>query len=334
MKHVTTKKQNPQNIENEMKKHLFSFIFLFAISLTAMAQAKKPTLMVFPSDVWCNEHGYMTTYDNQGKITKVPDYERLTQESAEMMQVISKLSEMMTERGFPLKDLNACIRMVNESQAEDEIMQSRTSGAEVAISPMDALLLKAKADIRLMVYFKVESLGPRRTVQFSIDGIDAYTGKNIASASGTSPSLAGGNTIEMLQSAVLKYIDNFNSQLQQHFDDLFANGREVALSIRVFDNGSGLSLEDEYGDEELSEVIENWMDANTVAHRFSTSTVSENTMEMEQIRIPLYDERERPMDTKRWARGLVKYLNAEPYNITSKVVAKGLGKVNIYLGEK
>lgn len=317
-----------------MKKHLFSLLILFAVSVAAMAQAKKPTLMVFPSDVWCTEHGYMKEYNYQGKITRIPDYERVTQENAEMMQVISKLSEMMTERGFPLKDLNACIRMVNESQAEDEAMQSKTSGVEVAMTPMDALLLKAKADIRLMVYFKVESLGPRRTVQFSIDGIDTYTGKNIASASGTSPSLAGGNTIEMLQAAVLRHVDNFNSQLQQHFDDLFANGREVALSIRVFDNGSGLSLEEEYGGDELSEVIENWVSDNTVQHRFSTSDVSENVMNMEQIRIPLYDEKERPMDANKWARGLVKYLRAEPYNITSKVVSKGLGKVNLYLGEK
>ncbi len=317
-----------------MKKQLSILAILLATSVAAMAQAKKPTLMVFPSDVWCTEQGFMKSYENQGKTTKVPDYERATQESAEMMQVISKLSEMMTERGFPLKDLNATIRDINESQAENEMMQSKTSGAEVAVSPMDALLLKAKADIRLMVYFKVESMGPRRTVQFSIDGIDAYTGKNIASASGTSPSLAGGNTIEMLQAAVLKHIDNFNSQLQQHFDDLFANGREVALSIRVFDNGSGLSLEEEYGDDELSMIIENWVDENTVAHRFSTSSVSENTMEIEQIRIPLYDERERPTDTRRWASGLVKYLKNEPYNITSKVVSKGLGKVTLYLGEK
>jgi uncharacterized protein YabN with tetrapyrrole methylase and pyrophosphatase domain len=81
-------------------------------------------------------------------------------------------------------------------------------------------------------------------------------------------------------------------------------------------------------------IIENWVDENTVAHRFSTSSVTENAMEIEQIRIPLYDEKGCPTDTRRWATGLKNYLKNEPYNITSKVVSKGLGKVTLYLGEK
>lgn len=50
-----------------MKIRKMLMIALLGIfSVAAFGQAKKPTLMVMPSDAWCNEHGYMQTYDNQG----------------------------------------------------------------------------------------------------------------------------------------------------------------------------------------------------------------------------------------------------------------------------
>ena len=41
-------------------------MFLLAVcALSAMGQAKKPTLMVVPSDAWCKEHGYEQTFEEQ-----------------------------------------------------------------------------------------------------------------------------------------------------------------------------------------------------------------------------------------------------------------------------
>lgn len=37
-----------------------------------------------------------------------------------------------------------------------------------------------------------------------------------------------------------------------YFEDINENGREVAVDVRVFDNGSGLDLESEFNDMELS----------------------------------------------------------------------------------
>lgn len=52
---------------------LFSFL-LAMFALAAMSQAKKPTLMVVPSDAWCKEHGFEQTFDNQGTPEQIPDY--------------------------------------------------------------------------------------------------------------------------------------------------------------------------------------------------------------------------------------------------------------------
>ena len=46
---------------------------MFSTSM-AFSQAKKPTIMVVPSDVWCNTNGYMMEFDNQGKKVKVADF--------------------------------------------------------------------------------------------------------------------------------------------------------------------------------------------------------------------------------------------------------------------
>ena len=37
------------------------------MSAFVFSQAKKPTLMVVPSDLYCNQQGYMQRFDNQGK---------------------------------------------------------------------------------------------------------------------------------------------------------------------------------------------------------------------------------------------------------------------------
>ena len=41
-------------------KRLFLVVLCTMISVAAFAQAKKPTIMVVPSDAWCNTEGYMT----------------------------------------------------------------------------------------------------------------------------------------------------------------------------------------------------------------------------------------------------------------------------------
>ena len=50
-----------------MKKFVLIFILLFG-SLLGFSQAKKPTIMVIPSDNWCIKNGYVQTQDVMGTI--------------------------------------------------------------------------------------------------------------------------------------------------------------------------------------------------------------------------------------------------------------------------
>jgi hypothetical protein len=225
---------------------------------------------------------------------------------------------------------------LQQAQAEQMFVQSK-NGLEMAESPIDRLLRTAKADIILYINWDIKTTGPKKTLTYILEGKDAYTGKSVASAQGASTPSFSAEVPVLLQEAVIANIDNFNVALQRHFDDMFTNGREIALEIRVFaDNAAGVDLETEFGDDglELSEIIDRWMHNNTVAHRFSKLGMTENFLSYEQVRIPLYNDEGMAMDAEMWGRQLRNMLRKQPYNIPVKLMNRGLGKVVLVLGDK
>lgn len=317
-----------------MKRFALALAFVATLGcFCASPQAKKPTIIVIPGDTWCSENGYMQTYELQGKTTRVPDYERAIQEDMDLNNVITKIGELMAERGFPIKDLAASIRSINESNLEDEMTTSSTSGAELAETPLDRLLNRAKADITVELSWKINTLGPKKSVTYTLKGVDSYTSKIIAAAQGTGAQSISAEVPVLLEEAVIEKMDFFLSELQDHFDDLVENGREVVLNVRVFDTGSGMSLEDEYGDQELTEIIDDWMAQNTVNHRYSLTDATETRLSFEQVRIPLYRPNGNAMDTRYFATQLRKYLK-DSFGLTCKILTKGLGRADLVLGEK
>ena len=317
----------------KMKKIIFILIFTI-IGISLYGQAKKPTIMVVPSDNWCVQNGYTETFDNLGKSVTVPDYAAALQNSSDLLLAISKINEMMAERGFPLKNLESCLKTLNDQSAEDEMLMSR-DGSSVAESPVDKLKKVAKADIWIQLTYTVNQVGPKRSLTFNLQGLDAYTDKQIAGASGTGAQSFTSEIAILIEEAVLSHIDSFNAQLQSYFDDLFANGREIIVRIKTWDDFE-YGLETEYDGEELGFLIEDWMAENTVNGRFNTTDATENMMLFEQVRIPMEAEingRVWQIDARRWVNGLRKYLEDE-YGIESKLMMQGLGQAQLVIGGK
>ena len=71
-----------------MKKTFIALTLLLTGFTLAFGQAKKPTLMVVPSDVWCSKNGYMMEFDNQGTKIKIPDYKKALQEDETSMRLL------------------------------------------------------------------------------------------------------------------------------------------------------------------------------------------------------------------------------------------------------
>ncbi len=316
-----------------MKKILLVCSLVLVGATLSFGQAKKPTLMVVPSDVWCNTNGYMMEFDNQGTKIKIPDYKRALQENPDLLLVISSINDMMAEREFPLKNLESALKTLSSNSAEDNMRASKEEGSDVEESPIDALKKVAKADIIIQMTWTINTTGPKKSITFILQGLDAYTDKQIAGANGTGAPSMSAEVPVLLKEAVTSHIDNFTATLQSHFEDMFENGREVIIRVQKWSSWEN-DLETEFDGEELGTIIEDWMAANTQKGRFSTTDMTENMALFEQVRIPLFNEKGRASDARDFAKGLSKMLKSEPYLIPNKLVMKGLGRATIILGGK
>lgn len=316
-----------------MKRYFFT-LALALIALIANAQIKKPELMVIPSDVWCITNGYYTEIDNMGTTMKVPNYKQALQESMELKIAIAKINDLMAERQFPLKSLEQELKNVEQRRMEDNLTMSK-SGNELSESPLDEVARTAKCDIILELTWNVKDQGPKHAIAYNLEARDAYTGKSIGGPSGTGAPSFSADVDVLLEEAIVANMDNFNNRLMDHFTEMQSIGREISLDIKVFANNSrGVDLESEFDGNELVDIINDWLQQNTVQGRFSMPYASENVANFTQVRIPLYDERGRAIDANAFAKQLAKRLKGEPYYIPCKVLVKGLGRAVIILGDK
>lgn len=311
-------------------KRLLILLFVVLITTLVFSQAKKPTLMVVPSDLYCNQHGYMQTFSNQGSTEMVPDYKKALQNDSQLLTAITVIGQMMADRGFPLKLMEQELKNLNQESAEDALLTSK-SGADVAESPVDRLKKRSKSDIILQVTWLVNRTGPKYSLTFNLQGIDAYTNKQIAACQGTGDPTFTAELPVLLEESIANHLETFTTQLQNHFDDMFENGREITLRVKKWED-SEFDLESEFDGTELSDIIEDWISANTVKGRFNTTDATENFMYFEQVRIPLYDQNQRAMDARRWTRDLINKLKT--YGVPAKLMMKGLGQATIVIGGK
>ncbi len=316
-----------------MKRRVLLTLAAMFFVAAASGQAKKPSIMVVPSDNWCVQNEYTMTFDNQGLEETIPDYRLAIQNDPDLINVISKINILMADRGFPLKDLESEMKSINRNRAELNVTQGRTTGSDVSASPIQQLREQAKADIIMQITWRVNKTGPKRSITYNLQGIDAYTNKQIAGAQGTGAQSFSAEVPVLLEEAVMAHMDNFADQLQSHFDDLLTNGREVSIDLNVFES-SGVDFETEYGDQELIDIIEGWMAANTVEGRYSLADYSWDYMNFESVRIPVYDKRGMALDASRFARDLRSFLSKFPYEIPSRIEVMGLGHARLILGEK
>ena len=316
-----------------IKKVRLIAVLIILMSTSAFSQAvNKPSIMIFPDDVWMNSNGFLKELDNQGVKTMVPDYTKALL-NEELSQVITKIETMMRFRGYPLENLSSSLKSIQDSEAIKS-METSEEGNSVQVSLKDKLLNAARPDIILYVSWKVNTLGPKKSVYFSLKAIDAGTNKPAGAASGTGNELIGATLGVMLETAVLSHIDNFNAQLMTYFDEMFAKGREITVEIQVFENSpKKINSEINEDGDELSDDIQKWMKANTVNGAFTIQTKTSTLMKMISVRIPLRDEDGTAFTADAFGTKLRKYMR-KTYQLPCSSYPIGTGKVVLVIGGK
>ena len=315
-----------------MKKLFIVFTFFISAVLALAQQAKKPTIMILPSDNWCNQRYFMTNFSDQGNMVKVPNYQQAFLEDTELGQVISKVGQVLTEQGYSLKDAEQEIKSMSIKTAEDNVTTSKKSGASLVESPLDQLKRRVKSDVIIQLWWQVNRTGIGNSASFTLEAFDAYTNKRIATSTGTTKPSSDIIPI-LLAKAVKENIKPFDNQMDKWFADQSKRGREISLTIRCWDSWDK-DLEEEYNGEELTDCIQNWLQKNCVNSTFNLSDGTESFAQFEQVRIPLFDDKGKAIDARAFATKLRKYLQQPPFSITSKVMVRGLGEAIVILGEK
>lgn len=318
-----------------MKKVLL--ILSLLTSTLLMSQAKKPKLMIFPDDTWMNENGYLTERNMNGTTYYEPDYARAFVESSELKVAIARVQQIFKDREFEIISVADEIKKMQNESANEMTLMSK-SGSEQQESLRDAFLKKIAPDIYLELYWKEISTGFARQLSFTLTAKDSYTAKPVSAISNVGPESSSALEV-LIDEAVTANLNQFISQMNDHFNTMFTIGREIIVKVGIWDsfdydleeefNHEGLEMEDELG-----YLIEEWMALNTVEGRYSTSVATESRIEFEQVRIPIYNDRGRAMDARSFGRELAKWLKKEPFGFTCKTVANGLGSVTVMIGEK
>jgi hypothetical protein len=313
-----------------MKTH--SLILTIFCALNLFGQAIRPKIMVVPSKDWCNENNFMRTIDNQGNTEYISDWEAALVKRPDLNSVIAKISGEMSKRKFSLENLQSTIDQIKQDRLEEGVR------GDVMSSPIDQVRAKAKADIELHLYWKIETQGPKKRVtNFRIIGIDTYSNKQVADAIGSVDWVLSAQVsdAELLYETVQSKMDQFERTLQTHFDDLLLNGREINFNVYLRDGwGKDFSTE-EFGDDELSYLIKVWLSKSTVQGRTGTNSSTKTRLQYSGTRIPLYDSQNMAINAADFARDFKRYLKS--LGIPSdqiEIDGVGLGKVNIFIGPK
>lgn len=323
-----------------MKKLILTLLAASAVC-GVFAQAKKPTIMVVPSDAWCIRNGFIQEFNDQGVVKKVCDYQAAMQNNADIRTLVAAMGEFMAQQDFPIQSLEEELKRMQNQEVDLSVITGKETGAIIAESDYERIIRRAKPDIKLDLDFEVRRIGPKRQVSFNLTAVDAYSSKIISGNTGVGSSSSGAAIETLLQEAVLSFKDNFIAGLLRYFDDLFNNGREITVYLRCFDS-SPIDFETEFDyngqTAELADIIGVWFEENSLNGRFSEAERSANVLRYNQVRIPLYGKslsgREVAIDATAFVRSLANMLKKDPYNVVVKTVPKGLGEVWLILGEK
>jgi hypothetical protein len=322
-----------------MIKKIFTMFLVLAVASNLLAQAKKPTIMIKPSDDWMNQPypnqpsvNFMMEFDNQGLKEMRPNYEEAILKYANLNSVIGKIDEEMRKDKFETILLETVLKELKQKRAEDAV---RSIKKQKIIDPIESLRATAKADIEFSVYWKIIKQGPRHRIEaFRLQGIDTYTNKPVAYAEGSGDwaSISEVSEGDLLREAVISKMDGFKAQLLNSFNIMFEEGREVVIEIATAPEWEK-NLQSTFKDDELNLKIEDWISDNTKNHRFGSPTVSETNMTVKGCKIELFNAAGRPQDAATWVRPLKKYLTelGVPGVLVDPV---GLGRVQIFLSGK
>ena len=316
-----------------MKRTIATICVIVLCMLYVRAQqAAMPRIIVFPSDKWMNDHGYLDRINDDGERKNLGRYGDAFTESREIGSAIQGVQRALVDFGFEHEDLEAKLKDVSRERAEE--MAYAADGDAMEKGAMDELMQDAQPDIRVDVDIAVEPFGFRKNISIKLKAVDVYCLNQVAEVDGFVTDT--GDPVDLAVRKMVRAKGNeFCNQILEYFQDLRDNGRMITVLFRVAD-GAGIDfLRDEMGEDEdtYGDFLYKWVRNHAVNKAAKKGRISKKMCEFKNVRIPFFDDEGEPTDPEQWANGIRKAFRAE----TGQKVVRGqgntLGRVTMLVGK-
>ena len=347
---------NPQSVKNgkgytvsvdvqvlydDLAKYMQDKGYAEAIKNTDAGKYAKPILMVVPSDVYCNEMGYVQKWkDENGREQTITDYDIFGREDArDLRLVIASLNEIFNSKGIETQSLEFLLKSMKQ-EAQENALVGDDYGLDGAIaeSPIDRIKRTANVDFIVDLDFEVMEKGMGRYISINMRAVDvSANAREIAHAHGDGKPSNSATINTLLEEAVLNHMDMFCKKIQDEFVNMSKNGRQITVKIKRTDNSdydfirTTFSFEGEQTT--LGDIIYYWLQDNTVDNN-PTRVITPNVLTFNQVMIPLTKVGRRNaiqrVDTQSYLQGLQTYLRNN-YNIDGTIYMRGPSEVWLIL---
>jgi hypothetical protein len=290
-------------------------------------QTQKPTMLVLPSDQLMQRFGCIRTEVSLGKQLQVRDYNSYLLTDPDAKFIIASIQSAFIEFGYPLNDLEQTLKSINDQEMLDEVSGIKKDSKTI-------LLTNARPDIILELDYDMttdrSSRDYSKSLTYTLRAIDAFSNKVVATIQAAGVKNANGNTASMMGEAIQKNSKDFTKQINNHFDDLIANGRDITMRVMI-DANESFTMSDEsiYGDT-YADFILDYMKVNTMMGTYNLQRNTDTEMYFANVRIKTLNDNGTQYSAYDFARELSKALNKE-CGVKSKNVTQGLGDAMIII---
>ena len=315
---------------DELKKYLVdhNIIKAFGADLQGIA---KPKMIIFPSDDWCKNEGFV---DKNGNI----DYD-LALSDDNLRDMIAAFEGFMSKAGY---DINNLRQELNDFKSSKDYDNAEEYGNEKAASMKDMLSATVRADMRIEFDYRIKNDAGKQFVEFNIGVYDAATNKSLFSNVARGTAVYGdAQMVNQLKEAIQNIQDSFLNQINAKFADMVKNGREIIVVCDKFQSCS-TSFNTVFDGDKLSLIINDYIESEVVEGTgFATDQSSANKLKFSQVHIPMYKEKKNRRTgktamvaqyAKDFGDGLAAYIT-EITGEPCRVEQRGVGKVFITMGQ-
>lgn len=254
-----------------MKKHLLLLFIVSCVAGVAKTQntrgtenaVKQPNIIVVP-------------FTKEGD-----DIRKIIEDNAMMSLALSKVKEAFNDRGFITRDF---ITLLRSLKTNDVLTHGSQSDAKSKI------VQNSKADIEVSTkIFVMNHADGSSEVSLELQAAEVNTGASLSNVSYLSGKYITSDTIRLANRALSMIKDDFFDKLQNAFDQIVEDGREMAIQIVLGENCEldVYSIVGTNGND-LEMELSDWLDANAYKGVYSVNS-SDKVLDI-SMQVPLYDQ--------------------------------------------